>query len=98
MVIDLICSSVVYGLNYIEYRVDNNIEVPEGYIGLFFSKKESHKKNLLLINNLYTGGEIIVYFKVLEENANYLKYDKIYVPGEIVASLLLVKLAEIKNI
>ena len=90
-------SGRVLKANYVEVRTSIAVEIPKGYVGLLFPRSSISNTNQMLANAVGIidsdyRGEIILKFKVLEEqSAGAFKYANTYQQGDKVGQLLLVQ-------
>ncbi len=93
--LDLVATAIVIRPEYVEIRTGISVEIPKGYVGLLFPRSSISKKNMVMGNSVGVidsdyRGELILNFKVLEENiAGPFKYSKLYKEGERVGQLVI---------
>lgn len=101
--LDLVATAVLVHPSYVEVRTGISVEIPEGYVGLLFSRSSISNRNLMLANG--TGvidndyrGEVILRFKALNEGAHMFKYASNYKAGDKVGQLVIIPLPKVEVI
>lgn len=87
--LDLVCTNLVFDKSKIIYHTGVCVEIPEGYCGLLIPRSSVVKTSLILANSVGLidsnyRGELKLVYETTRDGA-------IYLPGERVGQLLIIK-------